>query len=130
VPGRIAALIFAAPALVFGAPQRYACSTASTGRSRVEHGARKQLCFRRARVEDAMEPAPHKRDGWSAWYLLFVVQFVAVLWPPFYNRAQPDFFGVPFFYWYQLLWVIVGAVFTIVVYFATRGRFREPPRPD
>jgi Protein of unknown function (DUF3311) len=56
-----------------------------------------------------------------AWYLLLVVvQFVAVLWPPFYNTAEPYWHGVPFFYWYQLLWVLVGAVLTALVYFATR----------
>jgi hypothetical protein len=55
-----------------------------------------------------------------AWYSLLVVQFVAVLWPPFYNTAEPYWHGVPFFYWYQLLWVLVGAVLTAVVYFATR----------
>ena len=27
--------------------------------------------------------------------------------------------GIPFFYWFQLLWVIVSAVFTAIVYFAT-----------
>jgi Protein of unknown function (DUF3311) len=27
--------------------------------------------------------------------------------------------GIPFFYWFQLLWVIVGAAFTALVYFAT-----------
>jgi hypothetical protein len=61
----------------------------------------------------------HKRGGWSWWYLLFVVQWVIVLWPPFYNKAEPYWIGIPFFYWYQLLWVIIGAVFTAVVYFAT-----------
>jgi Protein of unknown function (DUF3311) len=60
-----------------------------------------------------------KRGGWSWWYLLFIVQFIAVLWPPFYNKATPYVLGVPFFYWYQLLWVIISAVFTAVVYFAT-----------
>lgn len=60
-----------------------------------------------------------KRHGWSWWYLLFIVQFVGVFWPPFFNQAQPALFGVPFFYWYQLLWVIIGAVLTAVVYFAT-----------
>jgi hypothetical protein len=51
--------------------------------------------------------------------LLFLVQFVVVLWPPFYNKLEPTLIGMPFFYWYQLLWVIIGAVFTAVVYFAT-----------
>jgi hypothetical protein len=27
--------------------------------------------------------------------------------------------GVPFFYWYQLLWVIIGAVFIAIVHHAT-----------
>jgi hypothetical protein len=27
---------------------------------------------------------------------------------------------MPFFYWYQLGWVIVGAILTAIVYFATR----------
>jgi hypothetical protein len=26
--------------------------------------------------------------------------------------------GVPFFYWYQMLWVILAAIFNAVVYFA------------
>jgi hypothetical protein len=60
-----------------------------------------------------------KADGWSWWYLLFVVQWVIALWPPFYNKVEPAWIGIPFFYWYQLLWVIIGAVFTAIVYFAT-----------
>jgi hypothetical protein len=27
--------------------------------------------------------------------------------------------GIPFFYWFQLLWVFVSAVFTAIIYFAT-----------
>lgn len=65
------------------------------------------------------KPTSVKHGGWSWWYLLFVVQVAAVLWPSVYNSAEPYAFGVPFFYWYQLLWVIIGAVFTAIVYFAT-----------
>jgi hypothetical protein len=60
-----------------------------------------------------------RRSRWSWWYVLFVAQFIGVLWPPFYNRADPYWMGIPFFYWYQLLWVIIGAVLTAMVYFAT-----------
>ena len=49
-----------------------------------------------------------------------MVQFVAVLWPPFYNSAEPRWIGIPFFYWYQMLWVIISAVTTAVIYLATR----------
>jgi len=61
-----------------------------------------------------------KRGDFSAWYLLFLIEFVMVLWPPFYNKIEPVAFGMPFFYWYQLACVLVGAVITAFVYFRTR----------
>jgi Protein of unknown function (DUF3311) len=67
----------------------------------------------------AMNGESKKRSAWSWWYLLFVVQFAVALWPPLYNRIEPSLMGIPFFYWFQLLWVIVSAVFTAIVYFAT-----------
>jgi Protein of unknown function (DUF3311) len=67
-----------------------------------------------------MKEINKKRDGWSWWYLLFVVQFLVILWPPLYNRLEPSLLGIPFFYWFQLLWVIVSAVSTAVVYLATK----------
>jgi hypothetical protein len=66
-----------------------------------------------------MDQPRGRRRGWSWWYLLLVVQLVAVLWPPFYNKAEPYLIGIPFFYWYQLLWVLIGAALTAIVYFAT-----------
>ena len=66
-----------------------------------------------------MNTEPKIRRSWSLWYLLFVIQFAVALWPPLYNKIEPTLIGIPFFYWFQLLWVIVSAVFTAVVYFAT-----------
>ncbi len=68
---------------------------------------------------EAATDRQQNRAGWSWWYLLFLIQFVAVLWPPFYNNAEPNLIGIPFFYWYQLLWVILGAILTAIVHFAT-----------
>jgi hypothetical protein len=73
------------------------------------------------RGEVSMNDTRGNRRGWSWWYLLFIVQIVAVLWPPFYNRVEPVWMGIPYFYWYQMLWVLISAVFTAVVYFATRA---------
>jgi hypothetical protein len=67
-----------------------------------------------------MRSEPKKRGGWNWWYLLFLLQFAVALWPPFYNRVDPTLFGVPFFYWFQLLWVAVSAALTGIVYFAVK----------
>jgi hypothetical protein len=66
-----------------------------------------------------MDGAGGKRGGWSWWYLLFLLQFVGVLWPPFYNRTDPTWLGLPFFYWYQMLWVILSAMITALIYVVT-----------
>jgi Protein of unknown function (DUF3311) len=67
----------------------------------------------------AMQNEPKSSRAWSWWYLLFVLQFVVILWPPFYNKIDPTLGGIPFFYWFQLLWVLVSAALTAIVYFAT-----------
>lgn len=55
-----------------------------------------------------------------AWYALLVLPFLGTLFPQLYNRPEPALFGLPFFYWYQLAWVIVTAVLLSIVVAATR----------
>jgi len=57
--------------------------------------------------------------GWNWWYLLLVLQFVPALWVALYNSAEPAFIGIPFFYWFQLVLVLICAAVTAVVYFLT-----------
>lgn len=45
---------------------------------------------------------------------------VAVLWVPWYNSLDPRLFGFPFFYWFQLLWVIITAVLMAVAFQAVK----------
>ena len=63
---------------------------------------------------------PGRRRPSPLWYLLLVAPFVAMFWVPSYNRIEPAWGGVPFFYWYQLLWIPIGAGLTLIVYFATQ----------
>ena len=49
-------------------------------------------------------------------YLLLLVPFVALLWVPSYDRLEPQLFGIPFFYWYQMAWTLLGAACTLPVY--------------
>jgi Protein of unknown function (DUF3311) len=34
---------------------------------------------------------------------------------PIYNRIEPSLWGIPFFYWYQFLWVILTSLLIILV---------------
>jgi hypothetical protein len=61
----------------------------------------------------------NRRQSWSWWYLLLLLQFVPALWVPFYNTAEPSFAGIPFFYWFQLAFVFISAAVTAVVYWTT-----------
>jgi len=67
-----------------------------------------------------MNSTPPRGERWSWWYLLFLVQFVVVLWPPFFNKIEPAVLGLPFFYWFQLLCVLLAAIFNAVIYLVTR----------
>ncbi len=62
------------------------------------------------------------REGSRGWYWLLLVPLVGVLIPTIYNVRDPEFIGLPFFYWYQLIWVPVSAAVTWVVYRRTTSR--------
>jgi hypothetical protein len=67
--------------------------------------------------ERAMSDMPDRRPvraHWIRWIL--VIPFIAVLWVPFFDSVQPSAFGVPFFYWYQLAWVLISGVIIGAVY--------------
>ncbi|PLS15267.1 hypothetical protein CVD28_23350 [Bacillus sp. M6-12] len=66
-----------------------------------------------------MENGQRKKKA-GLWYTLLLIPFIALLWPPFYSYAEPSIGGLPFFYWYQFLWVGLTAVLTWIVYVATR----------
>ena len=65
-------------------------------------------------------PQPRSR----LWYGLLALPFIGMLWVPFYNRIEPRAGSIPFFYWYQFVWIGVSAILTAVVYFATRDADR------
>lgn len=56
----------------------------------------------------------------KTWLWLLILPWIGVLWVPFYNRIEPTLWDFPFFYWYQLLWVLISAVITAVVYVKTK----------
>ena len=50
--------------------------------------------------------------------LLLIIPFIVLLIPVIYNYDEPRLFGFPFFYWFQLLWIVITAIITAIVYFA------------
>jgi hypothetical protein len=56
-----------------------------------------------------------RRDR-RAWYLLLLLPLAGTLVPPLYNTEDPALAGIPFFYWYQLLWVPLSVLCTWIVY--------------
>lgn len=61
----------------------------------------------------------------TRWYWLLLIPYIAIFWLPSYNRVEPVAFGVPFFYWYQLLWVVLSTlVIGVVFHFAHNRRKR------
>jgi hypothetical protein len=81
-------------------------------------------------MEHRQVPKESKSGSWR-WYLALLPPFVATLWVPFYNSVEPSLGGIPFFYWYQLAWIVVSTGLTAVVYFMTRSRPSPGgPRPS
>lgn len=68
---------------------------------------------------------PPDADHWrpprlSPWYLLLIPVVILPLCSFLWNSNSPALFGMPFFYWMQLLWVIVTALVVGLVYFKTK----------
>jgi hypothetical protein len=61
----------------------------------------------------------------TRWTWLLLVPLLGTLYPPLYNTRDPELFGVPFFYWYQMVWVPASVLVTVIVYRATKREGRR-----
>jgi hypothetical protein len=57
----------------------------------------------------------------SPWNLLLLVPLVMLV-TPWFNRTDPKLIGLPFFYWFQFLCVLLGVACVWIVYVATRSK--------
>lgn len=44
--------------------------------------------------------------------ILLAIPILALLIVPIYARRGPELWGFPFFYWYQMAWVLLSGLFT------------------
>ena len=67
------------------------------------------------------------------WYALLALPLLGLLYPPLYARHDPELAGIPFFYWYQLMWVPIVAILSAAAYLLSRltqrGNAAAGPRP-
>jgi hypothetical protein len=64
---------------------------------------------------------PKRRRSFRLSHLLLLIPYVAMMWVPSYNRIEPALAGIPFFYWYQLLWIVLGVVILLPAYLGGRA---------
>ncbi len=62
--------------------------------------------------------------------LCLVAPFVAMLWVGSYAKIDPTFIGIPFFYWYQMLWVLISTALTMIAYKLWQRDHARPCRPQ
>ncbi|MGC2634992.1 MAG: DUF3311 domain-containing protein [Candidatus Cybelea sp.] len=54
--------------------------------------------------------------------MLLLLPVVGTLWMPAYARLEPALFGIPFFYWYQIMWIVLGSITIGAVLLLTQDR--------
>ncbi|HEX5404015.1 MAG TPA: DUF3311 domain-containing protein [Pseudonocardiaceae bacterium] len=72
--------------------------------------------------------SPRRASGLivTPWNLLLLLPMLMLV-VPWFNHTEPSLGGLPFFYWYQFAFVIVGVACVWIVYAATR---RQPVNRD
>jgi hypothetical protein len=66
-------------------------------------------------------PVEYPKDS-SAWHWLLWLPVLLPLITPLYNRVEPRWAGIPFFYWFQLSFVALDIAVVTFVYQATKRR--------
>ena len=73
--------------------------------------------------ENRRQPIPAATRGVVA--LLLLAPIAALLLVPAYARHEPELWGFPFFYWYQLLWMFLETSMTYLAYVLVQRARRQ-----
>jgi Protein of unknown function (DUF3311) len=73
-----------------------------------------------ARPTTTTRPARLPAATFVAVAVLLIIPCAALAAVPLYSRETPKVWGWPFFYWFQLLWVIITPVLTYAAYVLIR----------
>jgi predicted membrane-bound dolichyl-phosphate-mannose-protein mannosyltransferase len=65
----------------------------------------------------ASHSKPSTKSRTPVWvWIVLAAPYAGLLFPQIYARATPTLFGFPFFYWYQMAWVVATSLLLSLVY--------------
>jgi hypothetical protein len=76
-------------------------------------------------LPDIPTRGPAKAGPYLAAGILLAIAIIVPLIVPLYARAEPALWGMPFFYWYQMLWVFIDAFLVWVTFVIVRREDRR-----
>ena len=62
--------------------------------------------------------------------VLLAIPVIALMWVSSYAKTGPELGGFPFFFWYQMLWVIITPIFTWTAFVLVRKARPHRPMSD
>jgi hypothetical protein len=68
------------------------------------------------------DPPPTVQSDRSPWNWLLLIPIVLPMLTFVYNRETPRLLGFPFFFWFQLLFTLLAAGITALVFLLTKPR--------
>lgn len=71
-------------------------------------------------IPDAPTRGPARPAPYIAAGVLIAIAIVMPLCVPLYAHMNPTLGGIPFFYWYQMMWVILDAILVSISYFIVK----------
>ena len=72
-----------------------------------------------------MAEPPRSTRNPGVYWLVGVLLLIAIVMPlmvPLSAREEPTFAGIPFYFWYQFLWIPIAALLTTIAYRIVSGQ--------
>jgi hypothetical protein len=67
-----------------------------------------------------LSPPAARRSDYSPWNYLLLIPIVLPLLTFLYNSETPKLFGIPFFYWFQMLLAPLAVIATVSAFYLAR----------
>lgn len=55
------------------------------------------------------------------YYILLIIPTIVYVSVWFYNHKNPMFFGIPFFYWFQIVFLVFTSIFYVLAVISSKN---------